>query len=670
MCGITGFLTRTALAPDAVAQVTAMTRTLAHRGPDSEGIWADRAAGVALGHRRLAILDLSPAGHQPMASASGRYVMAFNGEIYNFLDLRRDLERSEAAPEFKGHSDTEIMLACFERWGVTGSVSRFNGMFAFAVWDRRERTLHLARDPIGEKPLYYSWAANLLLFGSELKALRAHPDCPCEIDRTVLALYLMRGYVPAPYSIYRGIFKLPPGTMLSVNAVSQLSSVERYWSFKQVAEGGCAHPFVGPAEEAEKQLEQLLSDATRIRMIADVPLGAFLSGGIDSSLTVALMQSQSTKPVRTFTIGFHESEFNEAAAAKKVANHLGTDHTEWYITPQEARAVVPLLPALYDEPFADSSQIPTFLVSALARKHVTVSLSGDGGDELFGGYRHYTRINAQWRRLARAPAPVRALLAKALGPLTSDGDGPLAAIGAVLLPGGPRRHKLRKLAALVASPDPSAFYDTYHCNWWEPPVLAGRDRDTPIAPAAANEWPCCSDFIHHMMAVDTLVFLPDDILVKVDRASMGVSLESRIPLLDSRVVEFAWRLPLYAKVGQGVTKRILRRILYRHVPPDLVQRPKRGFAVPIAGWLREPLREWAGDLLATTSLDSDGFLATRAIQQQWKEHLSGTCDHSGALWAVLMFQAWLKDQAQSTTFPPGGITALAPEYESSWRAAN
>lgn len=629
-----------------------MTRTLAHRGPDSEGIWVDRDSGIALGHRRLAVVDLSPTGHQPMASASGRYVIVFNGEIYNFFDLRRELERSGGAPEFKGHSDTEVMLACFERWGVTGSVPRFNGMFAFAVWDRRERTLHLARDPIGEKPLYYSPAGDTLLFGSELKALRAHPDCPGEIDGAVLALYLSRGYVPAPYSIYKNVFKVPPGAVLSVRGVSLAIRATRYWSFRQVAEEGSKYSFAGSPAEAETELERLLADATRIRMIADVPLGAFLSGGIDSSLVVALMQAQSAKPVRTFTIGFHEGEYNEAASARRVANHFGTDHTEWYITPEEARAVVPLLPTLYDEPFADSSQIPTFLVSALARQHVTASLSGDGGDELFAGYRHYTRVSAQWRRLTLVPGSMRSLLGKALRPLTSDGPGPVAAASAAFLPAGPARHRLRKLAALAPSLTAAAFYDAYHCHWRESPALAAGSSETPVPPAAGNESPDCPDFIHHMMAVDTLTYLPDDILVKVDRASMGVSLESRIPLLDTRVVEFAWRLPLHLKVVDGRTKWILRRILYRHVPPKLVERPKRGFAVPVAAWLRGPLREWAGDLLDATSLASDGYLASRPVQRRWKEHLSGTYDNSGPLWTVLMFQAWLRTHTRSEAAPP------------------
>lgn len=639
MCGITGFLARSAIGPDASVHVTAMTRTLSHRGPDSDGIWVDRSAGVALGHRRLAIVDLSPAGHQPMISASGRYVIVFNGEIYNFLDLRKELE-SSGALVFKGHSDTEIVLACFERWGVVNSVARFNGMFAFAVWDRLERTLHLARDPLGEKPLYYGWQSGTLLFGSELKALRAHPAFSSHIDRSVLALYFKCGYVPAPYSIYRDIFKLPQGSILSIDVERRSERLISYWSVKEVIQRASSDPFRGSEHEALDQLGALLADATRIRMISDVPLGAFLSGGIDSSLIVALMQRSTGKRVKTFTIGFFEDQYNEAAHAKTVAAHLGTDHTEWYVSPAEAMSVVPRLPVLYDEPFADSSQIPTFLVSTLARRHVTVALSGDGGDELFGGYQRYSRISRVWRRMASVPIPIRRLFTAILRPVAGEHvSHPLSS------------YRFQKALALAPLADPAAFYDTHlsHCRT---PAALVRGAVEPLHPASFREvWPGCDDFRLHMMAADTATYLPDDILVKVDRASMGVSLESRIPLLDPRIVEFAWRLPLHMKIRAGQTKWALRRLLDNHVPPALVDRPKTGFGMPVAAWIRRPLRSWAEELLDARRIEREGYLAPGRIRKRWKEHLSGRHDHSGFLWSVLMFQAWLQGTALDLATP-------------------
>ncbi len=641
MCGITGFLTRTDAGSDAVACVTAMTRTLTHRGPDSEGTWTDMPAGIALGHRRLAVVDLSPAGHQPMVSASGRYVLVFNGEIYNFLDLREELA-GDGALAFHGHSDTEVMLAGFERWGVARSVTRFNGMFAFAVWDRLERTLYLARDRVGEKPLYYGWAGNTLLFGSELKALRAHPAFPDIIDRDVLALFLKYGYVPAPYSIYKDILKLPPGALLTIKAGSWREELSRYWSLRDVATEGRANCFPGSDDEAVGHLESLLTDATRIRMIADVPLGAFFSGGIDSTLVVALMQSLSSTPVRTFTIGFHEQEYNEAVAAKAVAEHLGTDHTEWYISPAEARAVVPRLPALYDEPFADSSQIPTFLVSELARRHVTVSLSGDAGDELFGGYTRYSRVPRRWRMLASLPVPIRSLLGKALETVARDGARPLLPLASH------RLDKIERLAAVARLTDPAAFYDTHQSSWTNAAKVVLGAGEVSGRRAIKEEWSRFDDLVDAMMAVDAVTYLPDDILVKVDRAAMGVSLETRIPLLDHRVVEFAWRLPQRMKIRSGQKKWILRQILYKYVPRELVDRPKSGFGVPIADWIRGPLREWAEELLDPERIDREGYLAGTLIRRKWMEHLSGKYNHSGALWCVLMFQAWLENQSRAS----------------------
>lgn len=643
MCGITGFLTRTA-SPAAGAWLKGMTRTLTHRGPDSEGTWCDLPAGIALGHRRLAIVDLSPAGHQPMRSATGRYVIVFNGEIYNFHDLRKELEDTDAATRFRGHSDTEVMLACFERWGVEGSLARFNGMFAFAVWDARDRKLHLARDPLGEKPLYYALTPKTLLFGSELKALRVHPDCPHQIDPPALALYLEYGYVPAPHSVYKNVFKLLPGTMLTVPADLSRQTLTRYWSFKDIAERGCADPLDLGDEEAIRLLERLATDAVRIRMIADVPLGAFLSGGIDSSLIVALMQSLSSRPVKSFTIGFHEAEYNEAAAAKQVARHLQTEHTEWYVTPADALAVIPRLPALYDEPFADSSQIPTFLVSTLARRHVTVSLSGDGGDELFAGYRRYLRVRDQWRIASCIPASIRSGLSKTLRPFTSDSPGLPGRTALALLPRSIGRERLRKFAALAQPADRIEFYDLCQRQWWGSPVHRNGANGIFHAGLADSDRPRCSDFLHEMMAADTLTYLPDDILVKVDRAAMGVSLESRIPLLDPRIVQLAWRLPIDTKLRLGRTKWILRRLLRRYLPESLIERPKSGFAVPVGQWLRGPLRHWAEDLLDAASIDREGYLESAPIRWRWEEHLAGKHNHSGQLWAVLMFQSWLRNQ--------------------------
>lgn len=660
MCGITGFLTRAGAPPDAATRVRSMTRTLEHRGPDSEGTWCDLPAGVALGHRRLAIVDLSPAGHQPMRSTSGRYIIVFNGEIYNFGDLRKELERADPAIQFRGHSDTEVMLACFERWGVRSSLPRFNGMFAFAVWDAWERRLHLVRDPIGEKPLYYAATPNTFLFGSELKSLRAHPDCPREIDPAALALYLESGYVPAPYSIYKNVFKLIPGALLTIQDGLNRQTVERFWSFKDIAEQGCANPLDVSDEEASSLLEKLISDAVGIRMVADVPLGAFLSGGIDSTLVVALMQSLSTKPVKTFTIGFHEAQFNEAVAAKEVARHLRTEHTEWYVTPADALDVVPRLPTLYDEPFADSSQIPTFLVSSLARKHVTVSLSGDGGDELFAGYRHYLRVRDQWKTVSSLPVGIRSRLSRALSPLTCDSPGLLARGALALLPRSLSRQRLRKFAALARSAHGTEFYDLFQRHWRNPPV-----RQTAGGPFTRGrnelERPRCSEFLLEMMGADTLAYLPDDILVKVDRAAMGVSLESRIPLLDPRIVQLAWRLPVRQKLRFGRTKWILRAILRRHIPEALIERPKSGFGVPVAQWLRGPLRDWAEDLIDPSRIRNEGYLENAPIRWRWNEHLSGKDDHSGPLWSVLMFQAWLRTQtAQPATVDAGALSAAVP----------
>lgn len=651
MCGIAGLLDTSRGTGEAElrAIAAAMAEALRHRGPDDCGAWVDVEAGIALGHRRLAIIDLTPEGRQPMMSACGRYVVVFNGEIYNFRDLRREL--AGLGHVFRGHSDTEVLLAAFAQWGPDAAVRRCNGMFAFGLWDRVGRRLLLARDRLGEKPLYYGRMGRFFLFGSELKALRAHPAFRGEVDRDALALYLRHNYIPAPYSIYRGVRKLPPGTMLWVEAdgAGAPGEPEPYWSAKEMAERGVADPFRGSAEEAVAELEALLRDAVGLRMVADVPLGAFLSGGIDSSTIVALMQFQSNRPVKTFSIGFHETGYNEAEHAKVVARHLGTDHTELYVTPEEAMSVIPRLPALYDEPFSDSSQIPTFLVSELARRHVTVSLAGDGGDELFGGYGRYFLCRDLWQRIGRFPATGRRVLAAALaavGGCLAAAVPPCAATGSTSIHGRPGRlgDKLQKLAEVLAFDSPEALYLRLVSHWKSPDRVVVGAGEPPTALTDRRRWADLPELVARLMYLDMVTYLPDDILVKVDRASMGVGLEARVPLLDHRVVEFAWRLPLSMKIRDGQGKWLLRQVLYRYVPKEIVDRPKMGFGVPIGAWLRGPLREWAESLLDERRLREEGYFDPRPIREKWREHLSGKHDWQYYLWDILMFQAWLGEE--------------------------
>ena len=629
MCGLTGFLDRSReKGPgDLESMITGMADTLAHRGPDDRGVWVDAEAGLALGHRRLSIIDLSPEGHQPMASASGRYVIAFNGEVYNHRELRRELAAS--GEHFRGHSDTEVMLAAVSRWGVNEALRRFNGMFAFALWDRKERRLFLVRDRLGEKPLYYGWMGKSFLFGSELKSLCAHPDFQGEIDRDALVLYLRHNYIPAPFSIYKGIYKLPAGMMLAINPTEGRSLPETvpYWSLREVAESAIAHPFEGADEDAADALETLLRDAIQLRMEADVPLGAFLSGGIDSSLVVSLMQAQSKQAVKTFTIGFSEKGYNEAEHAKAIAQHLKTDHTELYVTPEEAMAVIPSLPILYDEPFADSSQIPTFLVSKLARRYVTVSLSGDGGDELFGGYHRYFLGERLWGVIRRVPDGMRKIGAKGMAHVSSR--LPFSA------------DKALRLAEVLEADHGEAMYRAIISHTNRPADLVmGADEPMTIL-NNPSVWIKSPRLFERMMYFDTLTYLPEDILTKIDRASMGVSLEARVPLLDHRVVEFAWRLPLSMKVKSGCGKWPLRRILSKYVPPRLFERPKMGFGVPLGAWLRGPLRAWGENLLDEKRLRSEGFFDPVPIRRKWNGHLSGRENAQYYLWNILLFQAWL-----------------------------
>jgi asparagine synthase (glutamine-hydrolysing) len=653
MCGICGFfdISQSISGEKMGIIVDKMSHSLYHRGPDDGGIWIDGENGIALGHRRLAIIDISPEGHQPMRSADGRYVIVFNGEIYNFLGLRRELEK--LGHKFRGHSDTEIMLASFSEWGFERSIQRFNGMFALALWDRQERVLHLGRDRLGEKPLYYGWFGQTLLFSSELKALKVHPAFPGEINRDALTLFLRHNYVPAPYSIYKGIYKLPPGTVLTWNGGENHPIPQPYWSVKEVAESGIAKPFTGSDSEATTQLEKLLLDAVGMRMVADVPLGAFLSGGVDSSTIVALMQAQSSQPVKTFTIGFHEGAYNEANHAQAVAQHLGTEHTELYVTPKDALDVIPQLPYLYDEPFSDASQIPTFLVSELTRQHVTVSLSGDAGDELFGGYNSYVWGRSIWQKIGSLPQVLRQTAAHALTSLSPQTwDRGFTSLGN-LLPAKYRANnpgdQLHKLAGVLASPTPEAMYMGLVSHWKDPGsiVLDGSEPTTTLSDR--QSWAELPDFTERMIYLDTMTYLPDDILVKVDRATMGVSLEARVPFLDHRIVEFAWKLPLSMKICNGQGKWLLRQVLYKYVPQNLIERPKSGFDIPIDSWLRGSLRDWAEALLDEGRLRQEGFFNPQPIRQKWTEHLSGDRNWQYDLWDVLMFQLWLEKQDTPTT---------------------
>ena len=651
MCGVAGFWARSDWRGAFESSVRLMTDAINYRGPDDQGHWVDRKAGIALGHRRLSIIDLSPEGHQPMPSDSGRYLISFNGEIYNFRELRKELDNGSP---WRGHSDTEVMLKAIEAWGLEAAVKRFVGMFAFALWDRKERRLHLVRDRLGIKPMYYGWSGGTFLFGSELKALRAHPEFEAEIDRDVVSLLIRFGDIPAPYSIYKDIYKLTPGTILTLSSSTRERSYPvPFWSAREVAERGVANPLRNTEVEAVEHLDTLLREAVRLRMVADVPLGAFLSGGIDSSTVVALMQAQSDRPVKTFSIGFHEADYNEAEHAKAIARHLGTDHVELYVTPQEAMQVIPKLPSLYDEPFADSSQIPTFLVSQLTRQYVTVSLSGDGGDELFAGYGRYPWGLDIWSGIGWMPRGARRATARALKAVSPKvWEQCFKAMGPVL-PGRLRRpnpgEKVHRLAELLASDNSETLYYKLMSDWSEQTSLVLGSSEPPTTlndPAQCANLP---EFLQRMMFLDLVSYLPDDILTKVDRASMAVSLEARVPLLDHRVVEFAWRVPLTMKMRNGQSKWLLRQVLYEYVPKELIERPKMGFGVPIDGWLRGPLREWAETLLDERRLQDEGFFNPEPIRQKWLEHLSGRRSWHYELWSVLMFQAWLDENARSST---------------------
>lgn len=649
MCGVVGYWSGASGALDAdVAR--AMARQIHHRGPDDSGTWLDTDAGLALAHRRLSIIDLSPAGHQPMVSPCGRYALVYNGEIYNNQDLRAELEREDGHFDWRGHSDTETLLAALSHWGLEDTLRRLNGMFAFALWDRAERQLFLARDRMGEKPLYYGRCGDVFLFGSELKALAAHPAWQGEVDRDALTLFLRHGNVPSPLSIYRGIHKLPPAHFIVVGDNGRAVGEPRcYWDLAAIAESGAASAQAGgDAAALTHSLDGLLRDAVARRMAADVPLGAFLSGGYDSSTVAALMQAQSNCPIKTFSIGFREVGYNEADHAKAVARHLGTDHTELYVTPDEAMAVIPKLPSIYDEPFADASQIPTFLVSQLARRHVTVSLSGDGGDELFAGYSRHVVGPAIWDKVQWLPCGLRRALGAAIAVLArADLD--------VLLRYLPKNmqvpdiaNKLDKVADGLNAANGQAFYKSLTSHWKDPAavVLGATEPRTEADHMATG--PNLPGLRERMLYLDMLTYLPNDILTKVDRASMAVSLEARVPLLDHRVVEFAWQVPSEYKYRDGRGKWLLREVLYNYVPRELMDRPKMGFGVPIEHWLRGPLWEWAEELLDENRLRREGFFDPVPIRRMWREHSIGQRRWQNCLWDVLMFQAWFQEKQIST----------------------
>jgi asparagine synthase (glutamine-hydrolysing) len=641
MCGIAGFLDPKRRSGDDELRALAagMAGALSHRGPDDQGVWADADTGVALAHARLSVIDLSPAGAQPMLSASGRFAFSYNGEIYNAGELRAELERKGHA--FRGHSDTEVIVEGFAEWGVRATVERLVGMFAFAVFDRSARTLTLGRDRLGIKPVYWGRANGRIVFASELKALAKLPDWAPEIDRQALAAYLCTGYVPAPASIYQGIEKLEPGMLLEINGNGETCG-QAYWSLLDVADRGQAVPLDVSEGEARDRLEALLTDAVTRRMAADVPLGAFLSGGVDSSTVTALMQANSSRPVRSFTIGFNEPGYNEAAHAKAVAAHLGTDHTELYVTAEQARAVVPRLPKIYDEPFADSSQIPTFLISEMTREHVTVALSGDGGDELFAGYNRYGQGLRVARALRLLPRPVTTGLARLLSAVPpSSWDRMFDVVPSGLRPRQPG-EKLQKLAGVLGN-DAAGYYRALIAQWagaWSLVKGVSAPAQAAFSEDVRRRF---GDELSWMQYADSVTYLPDDILTKVDRASMAISLEARVPLLDHRVVEFAWQLPAHLKIRGGQGKWLLRQVLHKYVPKQLVERPKMGFGVPIDAWLKGPLKAWAADLLDPAVMTRVGLLDPQPIQEKWAEHQSGKHNWQHFLWNVLMFEAWRRE---------------------------
>jgi asparagine synthase (glutamine-hydrolysing) len=661
MCGIAGLFRPGGSADDALLSGTArrMTEALAHRGPDAGGIWVSASAGIALGHRRLSILDLSEAGAQPMRSECGRFAVTFNGEIYNHLDIRAALEAEGAAPNWRGHSDTETLLYAVRRWGVRAALQRFSGMFAFALWDERERTLTLARDRFGEKPLFYGWCGRDLAFASELKALAVHPAWSPLLDRAALTAFMRYCYVPAPSTIWTGIRKLPPASFVTFAADASSGAMQSptpYWSLRERVVAAQAMR-ITDEREATAELQRLLSIAIKRQCLSDVPLGVFLSGGIDSSTVVALMQAQASQPVRTFSIGFREGAFDEAENAGKVAAHLGTAHTELYVDPKTAMDVIPLLPRMYDEPFADSSQIPMHLVAVLARKHVTVALSGDGGDELFGGYnRHVWGGNLQ-ARLSKTPASLKRVLSRLLGTISPEPADTIARVAQPLLPA--RYHvrrageQIAKLGRIVGADTADQLYRLL-CSIDDDPsqtILQGEERESWSSDEMAK-LAVSLDPLDRMTLADSLSYLTDDILQKVDRAAMAVGLETRVPFLDKDVAEFAARIPPAMKVRAGRGKWLVRQVLYRHVPQSLVERPKSGFSIPLDDWLRGPLKSWTCDLLSPARLQRQDLFNTALVTRRVQQHMSGTRNHGYWLWNVLMAEAWYDEWCTARASEP------------------
>jgi asparagine synthase (glutamine-hydrolysing) len=652
LCGIAGLISGKKVDE---AVVRRMAASIAHRGPDDAGVWIDQEAGVGFGHRRLSIVDLSPSGHQPMISNDGRWVLNYNGEIYNHAEMRAALDEDSRGPAnngipWRGHSDTETLIECIAAWGLDRALERTVGMFAFALWDRKERQLHLVRDRFGEKPLYYGWVAGNFVFASELKAIRELKGFDNAIDRRAVRALSARNYIPAPLSIYQRLFKLPPASILTVNADvfrhplddPPQSAIRNYWSYRQTVLDGLADP-IADEQEALQRLEDSLSTAIQGQSVADVPVGAFLSGGIDSSTVVALYQKHSSRPVRTFTIGFEESGFDEARYAKLVASFLGADHNEQYVRVSEAQQVIPLLPAMYDEPFADSSQIPTHVVSRFARSQVTVALSGDGGDELFAGYNRYFGTAQLWGAFSRVPRPLRRGAGRAFGKVPPGAWNTLSR----LLPSGRRpTHfgaKVLKSFRTMARADGlenvfGSFLDEW--AWQRSPAIDGTE---PIAFGADADSMAGVPDTTRMMYWDAMSYLPDDILCKVDRAAMAVSLETRVPFLDHRVAAVAARIPESMKVRRGSGKHILKRLLYQEAPREMFERPKAGFGIPVGEWIKGPLREWAEELLDPAQMREDGWFDADIVQQRWRQHLAGDSDSTPALWSILMFEAWRRE---------------------------
>ncbi len=643
MCGIVGVVSKERIRLEPL--VREMAGCLQHRGPDSDGVWTDRQQGVALGHRRLSIIDPSPSGRQPMCSSCGRYVIVYNGEIYNHHEIRESLEATQDV-QWRGHSDTEVLLESVRRWGVHETLDRAAGMFVFGIWDQKDQTLYLGRDRMGQKPLYFGWVGNSFVFASELKALCRHPEWEGKIDEGALCQYFHYSYVPGPRSIYQGIRKVKPGTFVTLDATTDTTDQRTYWDLTDKVERARKDPFSGTPEEAVDQLEERLREVVGEQMVSDVPLGAFLSGGIDSTTIVALMQEASSRRVQTFTVGFHDETYNESDHARAVAHHLGTNHTELTAGSQDAVDLVSRLPQVYDEPFADASQIPTLLIAQLTSEHVTVSLSGDGGDEAFGGYNRYRWGRRIWEQISSMSGRVRSVAGKTLSAMSPQPLGQLYQWLSPFMPKSMRQKrpggKISKVSKAMEAESLETFYDSLlsHSSTSLKPLLKrerGRSEERWIFRKQG-------DVAEQMMLWDMQSYLPDGILVKVDRATMAASLESRAPYLDRRILEFALSLPVELKIRHGKGKWILRQVLHRHVPKHLMDRPKQGFTPPIGDWLRGPLRDWGESLLSRRRLEQHGFLRHKPIQRYWKEHINGNADYENVLWRVLMFQAWYQEQ--------------------------